>query len=294
MGFIYMLTSPSGKSYIGQTTRTIEERLKQHQLPSNKCIAISNAIQKYGWENFEKHWYEVPDEELNEHEELMIEVLGTLSPSGYNLKGGGGNGKLSEETKNKISEANSGENNPMFGKCHTDETKKKFSEERSGEKNHMFGKHHAEETKKKLSEDRTGEKHHMFGKRGNQTYMFGKHHTEETKQKISKAVSGENNPMFGRTLEIHPMLGKHHSDITKQKISEALSGGKHPLSGKTGDDHHSSKTIHQYTKDGIYITSFGSCREAARVLNKSHTGISKCGIGKHSSAYGFKWSYTKL
>ena len=87
MGFIYMLTSPSGKSYIGQTIRPIEERLKQHKLPSNKCFALANAIQKYGWENFEKHWYEVPDEELNEHEELMIEALGTLSPSGYNLKG---------------------------------------------------------------------------------------------------------------------------------------------------------------------------------------------------------------
>lgn len=31
MGFLYMLTSPSGKSYIGQTIRPIEERLKEHK-----------------------------------------------------------------------------------------------------------------------------------------------------------------------------------------------------------------------------------------------------------------------
>lgn len=31
MGFIYILTSPSGKTYVGQTMRTLEERLKKHQ-----------------------------------------------------------------------------------------------------------------------------------------------------------------------------------------------------------------------------------------------------------------------
>ncbi|AGE56182.1 GIY-YIG catalytic domain-containing endonuclease [Paramecium bursaria Chlorella virus NE-JV-1] len=102
MGFIYMLTSSSGKSYIGQTIRPIHERLAEHQYESSGCRAISAAIQKYGWENFEKEWYEVPDEDLNKHEELMVEVLGTLAPGGYNLKeGGGAHGRPSEESKKK-------------------------------------------------------------------------------------------------------------------------------------------------------------------------------------------------
>lgn len=67
-----MLTSPSGKSYIGQTVRPIEKRFEEHQLESSNCVAIYRAIQKYGWENFETDWYECPDEELNRHEELMI------------------------------------------------------------------------------------------------------------------------------------------------------------------------------------------------------------------------------
>ena len=81
MGYIYILTSPLGKSYIGQTIRPIEKRLEEHQ-QSNGCVAIHNAIKKYGWENFEKDWYYCPDEDLNNHEELMIEVLGTLAPEG--------------------------------------------------------------------------------------------------------------------------------------------------------------------------------------------------------------------
>lgn len=119
MGHIYMLTSPSGKTYIGQTIRPIEERLGEHQQKKSKCVAISNAIQKYGWEHFEKDYYECPDEDLNFDEELLIREMGTLAPDGYNLKGGGANGKASEETKQKMSESKT-------GKTKTDETKKKI------------------------------------------------------------------------------------------------------------------------------------------------------------------------
>ena len=134
MGFIYMLTSPYGKSYIGQTIRPIEERFKEHQTKPD-CFAIFHAIQKHGWENFEKHWYEVPDEELNAHEELMVEVLGTLSPGGYNLKeGGGAGGKPCEEIRKKMSEAQTGENHPFYGKIHKDDTRKKMSANQPGSK----------------------------------------------------------------------------------------------------------------------------------------------------------------
>lgn len=52
----------------------------------------------------------------------------------------------SEETRRKISEANSGENHPMYGKNHTIESKKKMS------KSHK-GLIHSEETKRKISEN---------------------------------------------------------------------------------------------------------------------------------------------
>ncbi|AGE49342.1 GIY-YIG catalytic domain-containing endonuclease [Acanthocystis turfacea Chlorella virus Br0604L] len=111
MGFIYFLTSPSGKMYIGQTTREIEQRFKDHQKPSSSCVLISRAIRKYGWDAFKKHWYEVPNEDLNDHEEAMVEVLETLSLAGYNLKEGGrANCKYSDDSKKKNERIPPGEN----------------------------------------------------------------------------------------------------------------------------------------------------------------------------------------
>jgi hypothetical protein len=156
MGYIYILTSPKGKSYIGQTTRPIEKRLDEHQKESSNCVAIYGAIKKHGWENFEKDYYECPDGDLNKHEELMVEVLGTLAPGGYNLKEGGGNGKHSEETKQKMSDSTKGEKHPMYGKTHAEETKEKISESLRDEKNPMYGKTHAEGTKQHIRESKRG------------------------------------------------------------------------------------------------------------------------------------------
>ena len=129
MGYIYMLTSPKGKTYIGQTTRSIHKRLGEHESGhSTSSRGICGAIKKYGWSNFEKHWYECPVEDLNNHEELMVEVLGTLTPDGYNLRDGGGNSKMSEESRQKMSKAKQGEKNHNFGIPRSDETKQKMSE----------------------------------------------------------------------------------------------------------------------------------------------------------------------
>lgn len=126
MGYIYILTSPSGKSYIGQTIRSIKRRFKEHQTDSSKCVAIYNAIQYHGWENFEKDYYECPDEDLNFDEELLVREMGTLAPGGYNLKEGGDNGKLSDETKQKIGDAHR-------GKYVSEETRTKLSKSNMGE-----------------------------------------------------------------------------------------------------------------------------------------------------------------
>ncbi|AGE58480.1 GIY-YIG catalytic domain-containing endonuclease [Paramecium bursaria Chlorella virus NY2B] len=117
MGFIYILISPSRKKYVGQTSRSITQRLKDHQYPNN-CVFLYKAIQKYSLENFDVHYFEwVDDWDLDYIEMVMIEELGTLAPDGYNLKNGGGSyGKMSEVTRKKISDAQRGEKNFFFGK----------------------------------------------------------------------------------------------------------------------------------------------------------------------------------
>jgi group I intron endonuclease len=160
MGYIYMLTSPSGKSYIGQTYRPIEKRLEEHRSgKSSDCVAIYNAIQYHGWETFEKDWYEVPDEDLNKHEELMVEVLGTLYPDGYNLKEGGGNAKHNAESRQKMS-------NSHIGIPRSEETKQRISETaigmpKSDEHRQNMRKTKSDRHKKNISESMNGEKNHM-------------------------------------------------------------------------------------------------------------------------------------
>lgn len=83
--------------------------------------------------------------------------------------------KYTEESKKKISEANKGEKNGMYGR--TGELAPMYG--KTGEKHPMYGKHHSEESRRKISEnhaDFSGEKHPMYGK----------HHSDETKRKLSE------------------------------------------------------------------------------------------------------------
>jgi group I intron endonuclease len=204
MGYIYILTSPSGKSYIGQTIRPIEKRLEEHQQTNSQCVAIGNAIKKHGWENFEKDWYECPDEDLNFDEDLLVREMGTLSPGGYNLReGGGANGKLSEETKQKIREANLGEKSYMFGIPKSEESKQKNRDAHLGEKNPNYGKPKSKETIQKMSEAKKGDKSHnskrvyQYDIDGTFIDTFGsigeaaRHLKKKTKSNITKCASGK-------------------------------------------------------------------------------------------------------
>ena len=83
--------------------------------------------------------------------------------NGYNVSDyGSGDFKRSEELKKKISES-------MTGIVFTEEHKKKISDNHadfSGENNPLFGKHHSEETKKKMRENTPSESVIQFSKDG--------------------------------------------------------------------------------------------------------------------------------
>lgn len=118
------------KIYIGQTIESIEKRWKRHTWKSTKnrnAMAITNAIIKYGENNFIIEQIDSAEnlEDLNKKEEYYIKYYNSISPNGYNIKYGGNNKRLSEETKLKISISNK-------GKTITEETRKKLSDSHKG------------------------------------------------------------------------------------------------------------------------------------------------------------------
>ena len=89
MSYIYKITNIiNGKSYIGQTSRTIEDRWKEH-LHNNHDIPLVRAFKKYGIENFKIECLEECSESMvNERECYWISYYDTYY-NGYNATLGG-------------------------------------------------------------------------------------------------------------------------------------------------------------------------------------------------------------
>lgn len=132
---IYKATNKvNGKVYIGQTTKTLKERMNSHKKDSLRMNTyFYRAIRKYGWDNFE---WEIIDEsattieELNRLEQYYIKLYDSFDnkQKGYNTQSGGKNYQMTAEECLKRSERVKGENNPMYGKEGTWKNKH-FSEE---------------------------------------------------------------------------------------------------------------------------------------------------------------------
>lgn len=113
--FIYLITNKiTGRSYVGQTKRSIDCRLKSHiqEAKSNKYSTyLHNSIRKHGEENFFIELIEeCGTEEVYERETFWIKHLNTKEPFGYNEHEGGKGGCLnpSEQLRKKLSDAKKG------------------------------------------------------------------------------------------------------------------------------------------------------------------------------------------
>ena len=164
---IYKATFLNGKSYIGKTTKTLDERISQHKFDSkrHKNYAFYNAINKYGFNTIA--WEIIDDTakteiELSEKEIYWIGYYNTyihaINSNGYNttLGGEGVSGlKYSDESKKNLSKIRQGEGNPFYGKSHTKETIKKMSKSKigkyNGKYNPNYGNKWNDEQKNKIS-----------------------------------------------------------------------------------------------------------------------------------------------
>lgn len=134
--YLYQLTSPGGKSYVGVTTKSLNRRISAHLCNDH---AIGRALRKYGVENFKVEVLVIgPENYIYGLETRAIETFDTMVPNGYNILGGGQGGSHTEETKRKISESHVGVRPSL-------ETRQKLSEVHRGHR-------HSEATRRKMSE----------------------------------------------------------------------------------------------------------------------------------------------
>lgn len=198
-GYIYITTNLiNGKKYIGQhKSKVFTENYK------GSGYALWNAISKYGWNNFKVELIEECDsqEELNEREYYWTQYYDAVnSRDFYNLREGGNQPGFSEETRRKMRDNHtdiSGSNHPRYNKGYLV----------SGENNPMYGKHHSEKSKCMMSKTRKenysngmyehlhhqnnkGKNNPMYGKRGKDNPNTGKKRSNKTKCLISKSLSG--------------------------------------------------------------------------------------------------------
>jgi len=207
----------TGKKYIGQTDnerrRKYEHIYQSKAIKKNgyKC-KFYNAVRKYGWDNFIYGIIECVDvEHLNDREVYLIEFYDTFK-NGYNtnIGGKGCRGfKLSEETKEKLRKKALGrkvteetrKKLKLAGVSQRPEVRKKISEANKGDKNPMYGKHHTEETKRKIRNANSGKKRNPF--------------TQEHKEKISRANKGRKMTEEQIQKRLKSIVGKYKGKNNK-------------------------------------------------------------------------------
>lgn len=230
------------KVYIGQSV-DIYTRWYNHKHNLLNGTHYNSHLQKswdkYGEENFDFSIIEICDQDrLDKLEVLYISHYQSYDAKfGYNLSfGGSGGGVPTDETRHKLSLANSRENNPMFGR------------------------HHTEETKDKIRQKKVGDKNAMYGKRGEASPIYGRKHTEAELEKIrqankgrrmsdscrkkqSQAKSGQNNPRsravycpeldeyFWGVQDVQNKYGISRDGIAKCCKGKQQYAGKHPTTG---------------------------------------------------------------
>lgn len=302
---VYIHTSPSGKKYIGITSQIPPEKRWANGHGYSHNIHLTNAINFYGWDNFE---HEIVADGLSEFDamkaekDLILKYNTTNQDYGYNQTSGGEVCKeYTEEVRRKISKAailNS--QSPERRKQLSEQAKKQWENEeykfkrskmlkeqwedqefmeriisnlmsKTGSANPFYGKKHTDETKKKIS-----------------AKNYNIQRTQETRKKLSEArvALWENEEYRARMIENlrgenNPHYGKKHADDTKSAI-----GNKNGI------------PVVQLDKNNNFINEFRSAKMAEKITKINRTSIGRCCQNNQSTAGGFKWmlktDYEKL
>lgn len=298
---VYIHTSPSGKRYVGITSKKPERRwgsdgngyLNKNPDGTYKQPIMANAVLKYPWNMWDHEVVvnNITESQAKQIEKELIQYYQTNnSKFGYNATDGGDGMSgfhHSPEAKKKMSEAKkgkyTGENSPSYGRHWTEESKQKLREANLGrpvskdtrQKLSEAGKGRQvkEETRQKLREARTGMK-------------MSKESIEKMRETLKGKFIGEKNPNYGKRASEktrqkirEARLGTTQSEDTKRKISNALTGKKKDKTtrkkmseAQSGYRNKGSKPVYSKELDMI----FWGAKRAVEELSIKYSHISKC------------------
>ena len=209
--FIKGYNNPYMQGYIGIAEVTKYANRWNGDFKSNYkgCSHFYNVISKYGEDSIET---KILHDGLSLEEANNLEYLYRPNSNiGWNVRQGGGNkGKLSQESKNKISDVKKKQYYP-YDKIFTTETREKIRLSKLGNKN-MLGKKYSAEVRKHMSESAK--------KRGV---------SENTrKARLKKVICVETNVIYNSQVEAEQFTGISHKLISASCCNEKrCAGGYH-------------------------------------------------------------------
>lgn len=190
MYYIYVIENLiDGKMYVGQTCDPKERERRHLNGYETGCVALHNAISKYGKANFEFILLEggLSLEESNEREIYWIHTLNTMRPQGYNLRYGGEAGGIPGfEARERMRLA-------QLGKKQSKEQIEKRAASHRGRKNTP----ETIERMRTAARNKSPEKCSMFGKKRPKEWI------EKCREWMTKTHCKRGHPLEGKGSDVY-------------------------------------------------------------------------------------------
>lgn len=275
-----MHVSPSKKYYIGITSQAVNKRWKNGKGYKSSPY-FYNAIQKYGWNNFEHNilFTDLNEEEAKLKEKELIKLYkSNIREFGYNRTEGGDGACGREVTKEQIEKIS----NSLKGKKHTNEWKKHMSELMSGRKM-------TDEWKDKISKSHIG----SLNPSARKIVQINNKHELIKVYDCMKYASEE--------LDLHTT---HIQDVCDKKYTntggyifmyydEYMEHKEQLLNLEPIKINHYRKLIIQCDLDENEIRKYDSIRQAERETGINHSNISNALRGRCKTSGGYIWKYAR-
>lgn len=256
--YIYKITSPSGKIYIGKTMN-LQKRLSVYK--SEYCkeqTLLYHSLKKYGYIN---HVFEIIDE-FNSDNNFAAgkEIFWIRSFMSHRRKWE--NSEYGYDVGLNLTDGGDGTAGLIF----TEEARKKMSDKKKGIIPHNKGKKITDESKKALSD---GYKAYLDKNGG--AWNKGIKKTEEQKRKISESKKGQS---YNK--------GRVHTEENRKKLLKNLENARKFLNNE--------KPVLLFDKEGNFIKEYQSIKKCAKDLNLNYNTISRNLQGiKNRKGYTFKY-----